>query len=172
MNSNCQSFALLVDVRDERTHPHRPRLVVYHSTCRPLSSSPPREQLCNRSCSNKHTRISIGVEIQEHGHRSVEFLGTAPTNCSSEENRNLSRRSAQSVEKICLRIAICREDLNLLEMSRIRPEGSSGSLRCWLTYAEARSARLVKKAETALSSTTSEARKPRWWGSWRIVSSL
>ena len=42
-------------VRDERTHPHRPRLVVYHSTCRPLSSAPPREQLCNRSCSNKHT---------------------------------------------------------------------------------------------------------------------
>ncbi len=42
-------------VRDERTHPHRPRLVVSHSTCPPLSSSPPREQLCNRSCSNKHT---------------------------------------------------------------------------------------------------------------------
>ena len=36
-------------------HPHSPRLVVYHSTCRPLSSSSPREQLCNRSCSNKHT---------------------------------------------------------------------------------------------------------------------
>ena len=45
-------------MRDERTHPHRPRLVVYHSTCRPLSSSPPREQLCNRSCSNKHTLTS------------------------------------------------------------------------------------------------------------------
>ncbi len=30
-----------VPVRDERTHPHRPRLVVYHSTCPPLSSSPP-----------------------------------------------------------------------------------------------------------------------------------
>ena len=28
----------------------------------------------------------------------------------------------------------------VLEVSRIRPEGSSGSLRCWLTYAEARSA--------------------------------
>jgi hypothetical protein len=33
-------------VRDEQTHPHRPRLVVSHSTCPPLSSSP-REQLCN-----------------------------------------------------------------------------------------------------------------------------
>ena len=34
----------------------RPRLVVSHSTCPPLSSSPPREQLCNRSCSDKHTQ--------------------------------------------------------------------------------------------------------------------
>jgi hypothetical protein len=42
-------------------HPHRPRLVVYHSTCRPLSSSPPREQLCNRSCSNKHTHTLFGL---------------------------------------------------------------------------------------------------------------
>ena len=32
------------------------RLVVSHNTC-PLLSSPPREQLCNRSCSNKtHTQ--------------------------------------------------------------------------------------------------------------------
>jgi hypothetical protein len=27
-----------VPVRDEQTHPHRPRLVVSHSTCPPLSS--------------------------------------------------------------------------------------------------------------------------------------
>jgi len=50
-------------VRDERTHPHRPRLVVSHSTCPPLSSSPPREQLCNRSCSNKHTRGGHGKPL-------------------------------------------------------------------------------------------------------------
>ena len=42
-----------VPVRDEQTNPHRPRLVVSHSTCPPLSSPPPRKQLCNRSCSNK-----------------------------------------------------------------------------------------------------------------------
>ena len=47
-------------VRDGQTHPHRPRLVVYHSTCRPLSSSPPREQLCNRSCSNKTHTVLCG----------------------------------------------------------------------------------------------------------------
>jgi hypothetical protein len=43
-------------VRDGQTSPHRPRLVVSRSTCPPLSSPPPREQLCTRSCSNKtHT---------------------------------------------------------------------------------------------------------------------
>ena len=35
--------------------PHKPRLVVSHSTCPPISPPPPREQLCTRSCSNKHT---------------------------------------------------------------------------------------------------------------------
>ncbi len=60
-------------VRDERTHPHRPRLVVYHSTCRPLSSSPPREQRCNRSCSNKHTQYRV-----PHGSQSAWWLGLAP----------------------------------------------------------------------------------------------
>jgi hypothetical protein len=44
-------------VRDGQTSPHRPRLVVSRvtsrSTCPPLSSPPPREHLCTRSCSNK-----------------------------------------------------------------------------------------------------------------------
>jgi hypothetical protein len=44
-------------VRDGQTNPHRPRLVVSHSTCPPHS---PREQLCNRSCSNKtHTQMRV-----------------------------------------------------------------------------------------------------------------
>ncbi len=42
-------------VRDGQTSPHKPRLVVPHSTCPSLSPSPPRTQLYNRSCSNKHT---------------------------------------------------------------------------------------------------------------------
>jgi len=58
-------FIRVTLVRDERTHPHRPRLVVFHSTCRPLSSSPPREQLCNRSCSNKHTHM-LPEPLQNH----------------------------------------------------------------------------------------------------------
>jgi hypothetical protein len=39
---------------DGQTSPHRPRLVVSRSTCPPLfPPPPPREQLCNRYCSNK-----------------------------------------------------------------------------------------------------------------------
>jgi len=41
-------------VRDGQTSPHKPRLVVPHSTCPSLSPSP-RTQLYHRSCSNKHT---------------------------------------------------------------------------------------------------------------------
>jgi hypothetical protein len=40
-------------VRDGQTSLHKPRLVVSHRTCPPLSPSPPRERLCNRYCSNK-----------------------------------------------------------------------------------------------------------------------
>jgi hypothetical protein len=40
------------------TSSHRPRLVVSRSTCPPLFPPHPREQLCNRYCSNKHTLVS------------------------------------------------------------------------------------------------------------------
>jgi hypothetical protein len=43
---------------DGQTSPLRPRLVVSHSTCPPTIPLPPREQLCNRYCSNKHTLIA------------------------------------------------------------------------------------------------------------------
>ena len=44
-------------VRDGQTSPHKPRLVVPHSTCPSLSPSP-RTQLYNGSCSNKLTHRS------------------------------------------------------------------------------------------------------------------
>ena len=47
-------------VRGGPTRPHRPRLVVPHST-RPLSSLPPRAQLLHRSCSNKQQRTQAGT---------------------------------------------------------------------------------------------------------------
>ncbi len=44
-------------VRDEQTHPHRPRLVVSHNTCPPLSSSP-----------HAHSFV-IGPAVIKHTHR-------------------------------------------------------------------------------------------------------
>ncbi len=57
-------------VRDERTHPHSPRLVVSHSTCPPLSSSPPANSFVigpavinthtyHRSCSKRSDELVI-----------------------------------------------------------------------------------------------------------------
>jgi hypothetical protein len=44
-----------VQVRDEQTHPHRPRLVVSHSTCPPLSSSPHANSFVIGPAVIKHT---------------------------------------------------------------------------------------------------------------------
>ena len=52
-------------VRDGQTSPHKPPLVVPHSTCPSLSPSPPRTQLYNRSCSNKHTHQDFKV-LRDH----------------------------------------------------------------------------------------------------------
>jgi hypothetical protein len=45
-------------VRDEQTHPHRPRLVVSHSTCPPLSSSPHANSFVIGPAVIKHTHQS------------------------------------------------------------------------------------------------------------------
>jgi hypothetical protein len=48
-----------VNRSDERTHPHRPRLVVSHSTCPPLSSSPPANSfVIGPAVINTHTHKS------------------------------------------------------------------------------------------------------------------
>ena len=44
-------------MRDEQTHPHRPRLVVSHSTCPPLSSSPHAHSFVIGPAVIKHTRL-------------------------------------------------------------------------------------------------------------------
>ncbi len=61
LRGHCSQNRVGSDVASPATvRPWGRWLVVYHSTCRPLSSSPPREQLCNRSCSNKHTHPGAG----------------------------------------------------------------------------------------------------------------
>jgi hypothetical protein len=44
-------------VRDEQTHPHRPRLVVSNSTCPPLSSSPHANSFVIGPAVIKHTHL-------------------------------------------------------------------------------------------------------------------
>jgi hypothetical protein len=53
-----------VPVRDEQTHPHRPRLVVSHSTCPPLSSSPHANSFVIGPVVIKHTP---GLHSQNKG---------------------------------------------------------------------------------------------------------
>jgi hypothetical protein len=48
-------------VCDGQTSPHMPRFVVPHSTCPSLFPFPPRTQLYNRSCSNKHNMGLVRV---------------------------------------------------------------------------------------------------------------
>jgi hypothetical protein len=53
-------------VRDEQTHPHSPRLVVSHSTCPPLSSSPPANSfVIGPAVINTHTP-SDGATFRLH----------------------------------------------------------------------------------------------------------
>ena len=48
-------------VRDGQTHPHRPRLVVSHSTCPPLSSSPHAHSFVIGPAVIKHTHTHLGL---------------------------------------------------------------------------------------------------------------
>ena len=48
-------------VRDGQTHPHRPRLVVSHSTCPPPSSSPHAHSFVLGPAVIKHTRPSLSL---------------------------------------------------------------------------------------------------------------
>ena len=53
-----------VPVRDEQTHPHSPRLVVSHSTCPPLSSSPHAHSFVIGPAVIKHTHFwAVGASL-------------------------------------------------------------------------------------------------------------
>jgi hypothetical protein len=69
-------------VRDGQTHPHRPRLVVSHSTCPPLSSSP-----------HAHSFV-IGPAVIKHTH--------THTHSDPDRLRESRRRPARSaMHRIC-----------------------------------------------------------------------
>ena len=48
-------------VRDGQTHPHRPRIVVSHSTCPPLSSSPHTHSFVIGPAVIKHTQFLLAI---------------------------------------------------------------------------------------------------------------
>jgi hypothetical protein len=54
-------------VRDGQTHPHRPRLVVSHSTCPPLSSSPHAHSFVIGPAVIKHTHSGDLAQEAVHG---------------------------------------------------------------------------------------------------------
>ena len=78
-----------VPVRDGQTHPHRPRLVVSHSTCPPLSSSP-----------HAHSFV-IGPAVIKHTHglvfRSPQTLGVC-----GELMSNISATRGHPGMRICV----------------------------------------------------------------------
>ena len=62
-HTKSQRVSLSLAFTDGQTSPHKPRLVVPHSTCPSMPPSPPRTQLYNRSCSNKHTPMAVSYLI-------------------------------------------------------------------------------------------------------------
>ena len=59
-------------VRDGQTHPHRPRLVVSHSTCPPLSSSPHAHSFVIGPAVIKHTHT---IRNSNQTHQIINFSG-------------------------------------------------------------------------------------------------
>ena len=86
---------------DGQTSPHRPRLVVSRSTCPPLFP-PPREQLCNRYCSKKHTQSLVAVsstctQALRHNNREGPHHTTGVAPLASEgRHRCVGGRGRQS----------------------------------------------------------------------------
>jgi hypothetical protein len=64
IKSRRTGLLLRVPVRDGQTHPHRPRLVVSHSTCPPLSSSPHAHSFVIGPAVIKHTHTHPLIRFQ------------------------------------------------------------------------------------------------------------
>ncbi len=84
-------------VRDGQTSPHRPRLVVSHSTCPPLSPPPTRTTLY---CSNKHTHTRYCSNKHTHWHGRWQLSEPTPREqlCN---HRHCSNKHTQSTLSPC-----------------------------------------------------------------------
>ncbi len=93
-------------VRDDQTHPHRPRLVVSHSTCPPLSSSPHANSFV------------IGPAVIKHTHTQKQNTFVSK-NLSDETNRVafMKKRSAHTTGST-VRFCFCKNNKKMIIMRR------------------------------------------------------
>jgi hypothetical protein len=77
-------------VRDEQTHPHRPRLVVSHSTCPPLSSSPHANSFVIGPAVIKHTHAERFASYRNDPAKiaaEIESIASSAASMALEEGR-------------------------------------------------------------------------------------
>jgi hypothetical protein len=90
---NCPTYPSInnkTPVRDGQTHPHRPRLVVSHSTCPPLSSSP-----------HAHSFVT-GPAVIKHTHPTNLFSSPHRLSGSMELMSNISATRGHPGMRICV----------------------------------------------------------------------
>ena len=79
-------------MRDEQTHPHRPRLVVSHSTCPPLSSSPHAHRFVLGTAvintHNKETEVHFTATGMPSQHRLILFQVRGILPVDEEQSRS------------------------------------------------------------------------------------
>jgi hypothetical protein len=86
-------------VRDEQTHPHRPRLVVSHSTCPPLSSSPHANSFVIGPAVIKHTHTQTSPPFTDK--IDSDFAKPSPQHSETAEDILFGRDTKARREEPC-----------------------------------------------------------------------
>jgi hypothetical protein len=104
-------------VRDEQTHPHRPRLVVSHSTCPPLSSPPHANSFVIGPVVIKHTHQMHQRLANMHcgGRGKLRLIQCIPRTVRNDANLTtfLTGQSLQgqsSPRMLCLECSVCLDE--------------------------------------------------------------